>query len=81
MGFYALDFALIYILGLQLIHFLLLRVAPESTGEESLAAWSRMIQVKTHSMMVHSAAHLPIKAAQNLGSRPLLLLELYTALH
>ena len=36
--------------------------------------------MQVHHMMVHSAAHLPSKAAHSSGFRPHLLLELYTAL-
>ncbi len=35
--------------------------------------------MQVHHMIVHSPAHLPLKAAHDLGFRPLLLLELYTA--
>ena len=42
-------------------------------GEESLAAWSRTVQMQVHHVIVHTAAHLPLKAAHHLGFRPLLL--------
>ena len=35
-----------------------------------MAAWSRMVQMQVHRMMVHSAAHLPHKAAHDSGFRP-----------
>ena len=69
------------ILGLEWSLLCFWMEAPKHAGQESLAAWSRMVQVQVHHMMVHSAAHLPLKAAHDFGFCLLLLLDLYTASH